>query len=353
MAAGVPKLVVFFPMRCLEQARPKDTHEVREVEWLAPVAAVLRMSYPVERELIQRTYLPRRASERLARLVLALRRNEQGPWIERFRATAWELRFQLKALAGAEARTPWFRNAEESLEQAERLAHKGDAHSAWSLLKLARRLALHAHGENPDLLAAQGQRLLAEASEKLTNWRKVAVEKTLATSKEEPPTVEQLIEAQAYLDEHFDNLYYKMRISLQRLMVLPWLFLGVLAVLWLSTALHPQPVDPDRGAGVLTSQSRLFLVALMGMLCALLSLAITTRTAGKRVPEELSKGNEVFLRIMIGVVSAVAVSIGIEAGLLGILESRGSSLFLVAIAAGFTDRLLNRVLNGIEAGANK
>jgi 8-oxo-dGTP diphosphatase len=353
MAAGVPKLVVFFPMRCLEQARPKDTREVREVEWLAPVAAVLRMSYPVERELVQLAYLPPTASERIARVLRALGRKKQGGSSERFRAAAWELRFQLKTLPGAESRPAWFRNAEEGLEQAERLAQQGDAHSAWTLLKLARRQALHALAGNPRQLAVQGERLLAEASEKLTNWRKIAVTGTLATPKDEAPTVEQLIEAQAFLDEHLDNTYYKLRLSLQRLMVLPWLILAALAVLWLSTVVHPVAVDAMKGAGVLASGGRLFLVALMGMLGALLSLAVTTRATSKRIPEELSKGNEVFLRIMIGSASAVAVSIAIEAGLLGILNTNGPSLFLAAIAAGFTDRLLNGVLNGIESGANK
>ncbi len=66
MAAGVPKLVVFFPMRCLAEGGIQDTAEVREVEWLTPAAALSRASYPVERDLIRSTYFPSRTGASVA-----------------------------------------------------------------------------------------------------------------------------------------------------------------------------------------------------------------------------------------------------------------------------------------------
>lgn len=54
--AGVPKLVVFFPMECVEVGAVADADEVREVLWLTPRAALARLSYPGEREVVAQTF---------------------------------------------------------------------------------------------------------------------------------------------------------------------------------------------------------------------------------------------------------------------------------------------------------
>ena len=52
--AGVPKIVTFWHMRAVDQTRPSipDQNEVQEAVWLAEDAAVERLSYPLEREVL-------------------------------------------------------------------------------------------------------------------------------------------------------------------------------------------------------------------------------------------------------------------------------------------------------------
>lgn len=353
MVNGAPKLVVFFPMRVLEQKEPTDANEVRAVEWLAPAKAFDRLSYASEKELVRKLYFSSVIGQILARVGERFRGNPPEASGERFDAQLAELQAELDAYSQAERALPWYGSARASLERARQLAESGESFGAWRLLKLARRTMLHSLTKAAKLREIHAERLKAEAAEKLVNWRKQALGQTLATAQGESPSVEQLIEAQALLDEHFDNLYYNLRLALQRLLVLPWLFLAALVVLLVKTAVAPEPAAAPESVTMLSSNARLAMVILMGVLGALLSLAMTARATSKRVTEELSEGNELFLRVMLGAASAVVVGIALEAGLVPIVDVKGMSLFVVAIAAGFTDRLLNAVLSGIESSAGK
>lgn len=53
LAAGVPKLVVFFEMELVSEGGPLDPDEVTEVHWLSPTEAHARLSYPSERTLVR------------------------------------------------------------------------------------------------------------------------------------------------------------------------------------------------------------------------------------------------------------------------------------------------------------
>lgn len=62
LAAGVPKVVMFFPMERVEEGRGRDASEVIEVAWLSPRQALERLTYPTEREVL-RQFRPELANE--------------------------------------------------------------------------------------------------------------------------------------------------------------------------------------------------------------------------------------------------------------------------------------------------
>lgn len=53
---SLPKVVLFFRMRCTEQGLVRDPSEVREVLWLAPREALRRLTYESERAIVGQAY---------------------------------------------------------------------------------------------------------------------------------------------------------------------------------------------------------------------------------------------------------------------------------------------------------
>jgi len=53
---GVPKVVVFFPMECVEVDTLTDPDEVREVLWLGPREALARLTYPGDRTIVAQAF---------------------------------------------------------------------------------------------------------------------------------------------------------------------------------------------------------------------------------------------------------------------------------------------------------
>jgi len=56
VADGVPKLVSWFLMEIEEEGDVVDAGEVSSVEWLAPRDAVRRLTYPDQREIVERAW---------------------------------------------------------------------------------------------------------------------------------------------------------------------------------------------------------------------------------------------------------------------------------------------------------
>jgi ADP-ribose pyrophosphatase YjhB (NUDIX family) len=54
--SGRPKEVSYWRMALIRQNEVEDTREVAALRWVTPAEALAAMSYPIERELIERVY---------------------------------------------------------------------------------------------------------------------------------------------------------------------------------------------------------------------------------------------------------------------------------------------------------
>jgi 8-oxo-dGTP diphosphatase len=56
LASGIPKIVMFFLMKCVAEHAPPDLAEVRSVRWLIPSDAIDRLTYDTERNVVRQAY---------------------------------------------------------------------------------------------------------------------------------------------------------------------------------------------------------------------------------------------------------------------------------------------------------
>ena len=89
-------------------------------------------------------------------------------------------------------------------------------------------------------------------------------------------------------------------------------------------------------------------IMLLGAMGSFLSVALTRLTNLKQKLPEMIQGRLVdLLRPVVGAASAVAIVLVIDSGLQGAVQSEGSKIYVWALVAGFSERLLRRTLNAL------
>lgn len=300
---------------------------------------------------------PKRAKKARSGSLEGLRR-------ERLRARIDELdqllRFQRsmpmkdnKAAASA-AGPEWYSHAEAARAAAQQSLDDGDLQVGWSNAHQAARFLYYGMDERER--RAHERSLRREAEEKLKNWRKSAVLDILGEDEPQPTEPSVLSLARFLLDEHFDNQYFKLEAVAIRLRYLP-ILLGVLVatVLLLSAAFDWWP-----GLNLHTQHdfflvdfSETLVVLFTGTLGATLSNVLSTLGLGGRIPVFLDGTRGWLLRPLIGALSAVLVATVIQSELLPLKADTQVALYGWALAAGFSDRLLNQVMRRVEQAAEK
>jgi hypothetical protein len=92
-------------------------------------------------------------------------------------------------------------------------------------------------------------------------------------------------------------------------------------------------------------------IALLGVLGALLSLSIgTLRPSGNRRIYELATGRyaATIARLLVGAAAALVVAIAVQSG---VVMLNPDWLLMLAVAAGFSERLVRRIVNSLSADA--
>lgn len=359
LAAGKPKLVVYFRMELEQEGSPSDLAEVEKVEWFSPEALRTTLTHESERALIAKLFPePDSWSTRLGKWWRERPRPEQ---IERAQAALLMLRREWER-APDDGPTPdralWFDPLHRALNEAETLAERGELNACWGLVHLAERLALHAGEFRPEQRLGVCARLRREAQDKLSGWRlqtvlEILPEKPTTAS---PPSLAALVQAQRLLHDHFDTTYYKIQVLARRLRLLTRLLLFWLLLLWGKTWLWPEPepgAQDEASIQVLRDPLRFLVVMLLGTFGALVSLCFDAGSPGGKIPQELGKANELLLRLAVGAAGAVVVVIFLEAGMIDLLDVTGPRVYPIAILAGFSDRLLNTALSGLESHLGK
>lgn len=250
-----------------------------------------------------------------------------------------------------EAEWDWTAHAKGMLHRARSAADQGRIDESWRCLNASKRLELF--GMKDEELRLEGQRVLKEADRKLRSWRKDSVKAILATKDQgegKAPTAIQLHIAREILDEHFANTYMKLGLLASRLRVSAIFVAVAIAALFIVVHRGLPDAGPD---SVLGNWHRLAVIAALGALGAVLSAILGAVHEEGRIPEVVRQGWIAATRPLVGIAAAIVVVIILETGVTDIVVVSGTRAYPFAIAAGFTERLVTRVLNTIESAAEK
>jgi hypothetical protein len=154
------------------------------------------------------------------------------------------------------------------------------------------------------------------------------------------------------LDENSNNMYLRLRLVGQRLLLATGLMAALLVALGgLVTA------DVLRSSfanvTVLHDIGTLSVIALLGVLGALLSFSIgTLRSGGDRRIYELASGRyaSTIARILVGAAAAIVVAVAVQSGVVALNRDW---LLMLAVAAGFSERLVRRIVESLSADAER
>ena len=236
------------------------------------------------------------------------------------------------------------------LDQAWQAADNGDIDRGWRFLQAARRIDLLAAG-SPELDAAAVS--IRQEAKKLSPWRKEAVETLLAKRTSSLPSAN-VYEAAWLRDEHANNQAYKdglARSSATRLAVL--LVMALVSLFWSGRCGYLQAAIEPLAPGVLNFKA-LAGVAIIGFLGAVVSAITDVAKPGAptRIPELVSTLRITILRLLMGPASAIFLYFVMQTRLAQnifhpAVTEGGYIILVIAVVAGFSERLVLRVARSI------
>jgi hypothetical protein len=229
-------------------------------------------------------------------------------------------------------------------------ASQGRIDAAWDALHSSQRLSLY---ELDDCeVTLQVHTLRAEVETKLAGWRKTAAIEALRA----PAAwrLRSLAQAQEILDQHNNNVYLKLRLAGRRIVTAAVLLTATILLLWLATYLDAFRRVAVDGPFVLHDPGLFAGVLLLGMFGAMLSLALDlsrTAPANSRIYDLATARVAIpVARLAIGAGAAVLTVATAQAAIVG-----GSQpwVYLAAIPAGFSERLIRRSVETLESMAGQ
>lgn len=346
LADGSPKVVLFWRMQAEEVKNVVSTDEVEKVTWLTPNKAINILKHDQEKELLKRVYhldfldftsnaFSKKFRKAVANLVQSRRKRRLYAAL---RAYSVELNH------GAHVNEPspreWFSAARELLACAEAAVHEGDIDTGWKCFMAAQRMELLGLTDDKEKEAA-AQVIHAEA-EKLTSWRKQAVQKLVKPTKR--PIIENLYQAALIRDEHYSNQAYKDGLRRSYAFILACILsVVILAVIWMAYQ--------DRLPGT-TDADTLTVVAIFGLFGAATSAVLRAPGAAdpSRIPELTSTIRVTLLRLLVGAASAILIYFVVKSNMYSaIITTRPDVLAILVLAfvSGFTERLVMRVVEHV------
>jgi hypothetical protein len=245
----------------------------------------------------------------------------------------------------------WWRGpADDLLALARMLASQGRIDAAWDALHSSQRLSLY---ELDDCeLALHVHSLRAEVETKLTGWRRTAAIEALGAPAER--RLRSLVQAQEILDQHNNNVYLKLRFAGGRIVTAAVLLTATILLLWVATYLDAFSRVPVAGPFVLHDPGLFAGVLLLGMFGAMLSLALDlsrTAPANSRIYDLATARVAIpVARLAIGAGAAVLTVATAQAAIVGGTQPW---VYLAAIPAGFSERLIRRSVETLESMAGQ
>jgi hypothetical protein len=270
--------------------------------------------------------------------------------------------------------------ADEHLQAARQAVNERRLDDGWDLLHSAQRQAMNAltRSEAADTAVA----LERECAAKLVGWRREAAAASVEDVKAAlgptpagnysagpdentvlPPgdpaalapadVCATLIHIQRLVDENSNNAYLRLRLVGQRLLLATVLLAALLVVLGCLVAGGALSATAFDKVTVLHEVGTYATIALLGMLGALLSFSIGAMASGaNRRIYELASGRfaATLARILVGAAAAIVITIAVQSGVVAL---NNEWLLILAVAAGFSERLVKRIIESLSADAEK
>lgn len=364
---GTPKVVSYWQMVPVGEPAAEPDDEVSTILWLPLDRAAEQLQYPLEKALVDTVRRREPAASRapanlLDRLLSSYRRSSIS--YRRLRQEVARLREEQAYLQSLPVASPaadaghgdWWVRAEMLLWKAERALANLDPESGWHYAHAARRYAIYGMAERkPALFRSRAHALLREAEEKLQGWRRESALSLLAGQGGEtlrdqlsPAAV---VQAAELLHGHYDNAYQRLDILRKRLRNLT-LVMGLIWLVWIFlSGLGMEVAQPDGGTGGWRFWAAVSALGLMG---ALLSIFLSIRSASgnNRIPVELADNWVTVARLGLAALTAIMAVILLNSGLVGPGVDPARLTWVVALAAGFSERLVVRALTGVGESDN-
>lgn len=348
---GKTKFVIFYHMSANTGIAESLHKDVQKCQWLSVAEAYKKLTYKREKLLFSKS-LPFLKKIRI--WITSRLRFLHSSLQQRRRLTASinslrnELFVRTESDTAVKNKESWrIELAFRMLEMSERHITDGSVslNEAWEYFHRARKMSVWSL--TSDELKSTTLSLKPEISKKLAkSWRSTAIENLLTIDKNDGtiPPVEQIAEAISIRDEHFSNQYFKIeligrQIGILLLMVVANLFLiGLLLNAW-PAADGGIPLAADIPEIDVTFLSLIFLFGMLGGILTTL-VSIVRSESGGTIPECFLDWKMTIARPGLGGAAAIVVFLGTNAGIPGLSADTIGAAFFIAVASGFTERIL-------------
>jgi ADP-ribose pyrophosphatase YjhB (NUDIX family) len=334
---GIPKIVLFWNMAITDDAAFKPSKEVDRIVWLTPRKAYKKLSYITEKTIIKNEFRVWKfdfiSNHKHDRLKSAI--------------DTFTIELKLKAKLSNQLNTDAFNSINELLKKAMNSLNEKKIDNGWKFFHSANRL--ESYILDSDDLKVKARMLLSETnkSDKLSPWRKGAINKLLMDKRGIKPSLTQAEVCQAYFirDESFNNLYIRLRLLRNQFLTLEVLLFLVLTLIMCLPSIPKTTKDTP-----LFSKDILAAVILFGLLGGTVSAILSTaKTSTKtKISEQIATSMITLMRVLVGAASALAVYTFLRAGVIfsEMLPSVGL-IMAMSFASGFSERLVKQAVESL------
>jgi ADP-ribose pyrophosphatase YjhB (NUDIX family)/uncharacterized membrane protein YqjE len=360
---GEEKTVVYFHMLAQKPSVLTPDTEVKKVEWVTPEEAAGMLTHSDDIEIVKDLTFPGKPASGLSQTFrslfakLGIIESGLSPRQERLESEIRILQKDLRLRTG-NSTAGRAGSAQSFLDMAEADLKRGALDSAWKAVHAARRMMVY--GLSHEELENE-RKILLEETDKLNEWRKKSIRNILGQdSKEEKKvTASDLARALEMRDDHYNNNYYKNRITRETFNLLLIILFALIAVILITFAFVDiqQLVEVvEEGTRTVQTLPMLWCVIIFGFLGGCISSLLHIRDASKttRIPELVNDNYITFTRVFIGGATALVLYFFLESGFsdlfiegITLRPDSAYTILIISFASGFSERLLLRAISTI------
>jgi hypothetical protein len=250
----------------------------------------------------------------------------------------------------------WLATLVEHIDQARAAIGESDLDRGWACLLAAQRYEVD--GLPPSQVIARLEAVRKEVRSKLGDWRRDGALAILAQADPFVTMAEgaqltgdavvfafalgairgKLKEALLIRDENSSNVYRKIQVRRDRLVLTGAILMAVLFVMY---ALSPDAAIASDNSSSVLDRAQLVMVILLGMLGGLVSTALSLaddKIAGKRIPDHVASFYMTLARPVFGASFAVAVAVAMRSGVITLFGGKEGAIAFAAFLAGYSER---------------